>query len=130
MENHTNPNCTLYCENKIDDLKHASTECPWTKDKIKIIFTNLDPDKVWVGNTCSTKLLFGVYDKSINNIILIKQYLLKVRSGQCIFSLKSFKREIYHRIISDKEYSTVSNFESKWSAHSSLVTESVQYSMY
>ena len=43
-----NPNCTLCCDNKIDDFKHALIECPWTKDKIHIIFTDLDPEKVWV----------------------------------------------------------------------------------
>ena len=95
MENNETLNCALCCDNKIDDLKHVLIECPWTKDKTHIIFTKLDPDKVWFGNICSTKLLFGVYDKSINNIILIlKQYLLSVRSGKCTFSLKTSKEKL------------------------------------
>ena len=125
-----NPNCTLCLDNKIDDIEHALIECPWTKYKLQTILTNLDPDQIWAKSICPTKLLFGVYNKSVNNLILIvKHYLLKVRSGKYTFSLKNLKREIYLRIQSDRQFSKVINFESKWSAHTSLVIESVQYSI-
>ena len=66
-----NPNCTLCFDNKIDDIKHALIECPWTKDKIQTISTYLDPDQIWAKNICPTKLFVGVDDKSLNHLILI-----------------------------------------------------------
>ena len=63
-----NHNCTLCFDNKIDDIKHALIECHWTKDKIQIIFANLDPDQNWAKNIRPTKLLFGVDNKPANNL--------------------------------------------------------------
>ena len=120
----TETNECQFCNAKTkDDIPHEFLACTWTQNIIMQILNefNLIEKFQTISNT---EFLFGVADKSINNIILVIKYTIHMlRQQSRPFHMLGFKRELYKRIISDKRTLNKKIFDSKWESFPQVVQE-------
>ena len=123
-----NSYCELCSDKKIHDTVHAFVDCKWTCNKMEVLLADLDPNREIFGRLDWRKWIFGVNDVTVNLLILlIKMYLCQVRSSTKHLSVKTLRKQIYYRILTDKKVMTESKFKVKWSKYDRLFKESEQY---
>ena len=107
-----NDKCEFCFDTLVDTLVHALCECNHTKRFTEEMFRRLDRENIYRNNT---SFIFGVNNLALNMIFLIvKKYMLYVRTFKLAFSSKHVIQQIYDRIIVDKRLLSQYKFSIKW----------------
>ena len=119
-----------YCENSntdnIDTIPHALVDCPKTKEWLLCIFTTLNSNSL--RNLTKEEILFGVDDRADNLLcIVIKKYICDIRGNDGNFCIQVLMRNVYMRIIAEKNSLNEKQFNSKWMKYKELVTRSCEF---
>ena len=118
-----------FCETRETDyILHALYKCEHTKLCLRDIFRKLDPLSTGVGNMQVENFLFGVEDPAQNPIILlIKKYILNVRTYNLIFSINNIMNQIYKKIILESKTMSWERFSNKWQGFQNLIEQAQNY---
>ena len=120
-----NDTCEFCNDTLVDTLVHALCECNHTKRFTEELFRRLDRENIYRNNT---SFIFGVNNLALNMIFLIvKKYILYVRTFKLAFSSKHVMQQIYDRIIVDKRVLSQYKFNIKWVKFINLVNEAIAY---
>ena len=118
-----------FCETReTNDILHALYKCEHTKLFLTEIFRKIDPLSTWVGIMQVEIFLFGVEDPAQNLIILlIKKYILNVRTYNLKFSINNIMNQIYTRIILESKTMSRERFSNKWQGCQNLLEQAQNY---
>lgn len=121
------PNCIICKKDISDSLIHALVQCEITCVWLDNIFEVIDQNNN-LRNISREEFIFGVDDCATNLIyLIIKKHISDLRGYQKPFNAEILLRELYKRIIADKNSLTDMSFSVKWAQYTWLVTKSLQY---
>ena len=106
--------CKFYSSNKRDDLIHALCKCEYTQHFLDNIFRKIDHANRFSGRMEIEDFLFGLEDSAQNVILLlIKRYILNVRTHKLRFLIIHIFQQIYKRIMLDRKMMSSVKFMEK-----------------
>ena len=120
--------CEFCSSNERDDLIHALCKCEYTNHFLGNIFRKIDPSNRFSGRMGIEDFLFGLEDSAQNVILLlIKRYILNVRTHKLRFSIVHMIQQIYKRIMLDRKMMSSVKFIEKWQYFQELVGQAYDY---
>ena len=120
--------CDFCTADKQDDIIHALCECEHTKSVLTEIFKVIDQLNRFLSMMEIEDFLFGVEHSALNvMILLIKKYILEIRTYNLTFSVSYIMHQIYIRIILDKKTMMCDKFTEKWCDFYHLVQQAFIY---
>ena len=101
-----------FCNNE-DTLDHALWECIFTQDVLSKCLSMLN---LTIFNISKEQLMLGCDEMAMDNVLLIiKNYLLYVRSNSKQYNKTQFVKELKIRWLSDNKYMGNDRIRWKWS---------------
>ena len=120
--------CEFCKTSEKDDIIHALFRCDHTKQFLTEIFRRIDPFSTCFGKLEIESFLFGVEDPAQNVIILVlKKYILNVRTYKLQFSINNVMRQIFRRIVLDLKTMSWERFIIKWQSFQNLIEQAQNY---
>ena len=88
----------------------------------------IDPQNVYANTIQITDFLFGVDDPALNVVFLIlKKYIMNVRTYKNTFSLSNAMNQIYRRIMLENKVLKSELFSCKWQRYQHIVNQAHIY---
>ena len=120
--------CEFCKTSEKDNIIHALCKCDHTKQFLTEIFRQVDPFSTCLGRLPAESFLFGVEDPAQNVIILlIKKYILNVRTYKLKFILNNVMHQIFTRIVLESKTMRQEKFTNKWQGFPNLVQQAKYY---
>ena len=120
--------CEFCKTSEKDNIIHALCKCDHTKQFLTEVFKKIDPFSTCFGEMEIQSFLFGVEDPAQNVIILVlKKYILNVRTYKLHFSINNIMRQIFRRIILDSKMMNLDRFIKKWQCFQDLIEQAQNY---
>ena len=120
--------CDFCATAKKDDLFHSLGECESTNHFLSNVFSRLDPQKSFCKDIALEEFVFGVEKPALNTIFLvIKKYILNVRTYKLNYSVDYVLQEIFRRIILDMRRLKRCTFLNKWQNYQRLIDQATLY---
>ena len=120
--------CEFCKTSEKDEIIHALCKCEHTKQFLKEIFRKIDPFNTCLGIMQMESFLFGVEDPAQNVIILlIKKYILNVRTFKLKFSINNIMNQIFTRIVLESKTMIWESFFNKWQGFQNLIEQAQKY---
>ena len=118
-----------YCNNgEKDSMIHALTQCEFTLNGLQDVLKFIDPQGMFIYSLDITHFIFGVEDPALNLIFLIiKKYIIYVRSYKLPFVPQVVVNQILQRICSDKGNLSDRLFCNKWNSFLDMVKLAERY---
>ena len=123
-----NDRCEFCTADEQDDILHVFCECEHTKRILTETFDLIDPSNRFSSRMDIEDFLFGVGHSALNvMILLLKKYILNIRTYKRTFSVTYIAQQIYRRIILDKKTLRAEKFTEKWYDFYFLVQQAFRY---
>ena len=107
---------------------HALCQCEYSTKFLTDIFSLIDPLNDYANTIQITDFLFGVDDPALNVVFLIlKKYIMNVRTYKNTFSLSNAMNQIYRRIMLENKVLKSELFSCKWQRYQHIVNQAQIY---